>query len=64
MFERGVIDVQVVDIAKYKVLFVIPLGFLLLALQFLRKMFIAVQSIRQLDSIHEITEDESSDSGK
>ncbi len=61
MAERGVVDVQVVDVAKYKILFVIPLGFLLLALQFLRKMFIAFQSIRHSDSLHEITESESSD---
>jgi C4-dicarboxylate transporter, DctQ subunit len=64
MFERGVVDVQVVDVAKYKVLLVIPLGFLLLALQFLRKMFIAYQSIRQPQSIDEITDDKSSDSAK
>jgi C4-dicarboxylate transporter DctQ subunit len=64
MFERGVVDVQVVDIAKYKVLLVIPLGFLLLALQFFRKMFIALQSIRQQQSIHEITGKKSSDSAK
>src|SRR6266498_4188083 len=36
MFQRGVTDVQVVDVAKYKVVLIIPLGFLLLALQFLR----------------------------
>ena len=64
MFERGVVDVQVVDIAKYKYYLVIPLGFLLLALQFLRRMFIAVKSIRHLDSIHENTEEESSDTAK
>jgi len=64
MIERGVVDVQVVDIAKYKVILVIPLGFLLLALQFLRKTFIAVQSIRDSDSLHEISPSESSDGAK
>ena len=64
MIERGVVDVQVVDIDKYKVILVIPLGFLLLALQFLRKMFIAFQSIRHSDSLHEIIQSESSDTAK
>ncbi len=64
MFERGVVDVQVVDIAKYKIILVIPLGFLLLALQFLRKMFAAFQSIKQSGSIHGIAEDKSTDPAK
>jgi C4-dicarboxylate transporter, DctQ subunit len=64
MYERGVVDVQVVDIAKYKVILIIPLGFLLLALQFLRRMFIALKSIRHLDLIRENPEEESSDTAK
>lgn len=36
-FVRGVIDVQAVDVPKGYVLMVIPFGFLLLTLQFLRK---------------------------
>jgi C4-dicarboxylate transporter DctQ subunit len=64
MIERGVVDVQVIDVAKYKVILVIPLGFFLLALQFLRKLFIAFQSIRHLDSFHEIIQSESSDTAK
>ncbi len=63
MIQRGVVDVQVVDIDKYKVILVIPLGFLLLALQFLRKMFTAFQSIRHSES-HEITQSEGSDTAK
>ncbi len=51
MIERGVVDVQVVDIDKYKVILVIPLGFFLLALQFLRKMLAAFQSIKHSDSL-------------
>ncbi len=51
MFERGVTDVQVVDVAKYQVVLIIPLGFLLLALQFLRKMLMGLHSIKHPDSI-------------
>jgi C4-dicarboxylate transporter, DctQ subunit len=60
MFQRGVTDVQVVDVAKYQVVLIIPLGFLLLALQFLRKMLIGVQSIKHPDSIHGNMQDEGS----
>ena len=35
-YQRGVIDVQAIDMPKYLVLSIIPIGFLLLALQFLR----------------------------
>lgn len=35
-YQRGVIDVQTIDIPKYLVLSIIPIGFLLLAVQFLR----------------------------
>jgi len=38
-YQRGVVDIQVVDIPKYLVLIIIPIGFLFLALQFLRKFF-------------------------
>jgi TRAP-type C4-dicarboxylate transport system permease small subunit len=37
MFQRGIMDVGAVDVPKYLVLLVIPLGFFLLTLQFLRK---------------------------
>jgi C4-dicarboxylate transporter, DctQ subunit len=60
MFQRGVTDVQVVDVAKYQVILIIPLGFFLLALQFLRKMLIAVESIRHSNSLFGNTQDESS----
>jgi hypothetical protein len=46
------------------VVLVIPLGFFLLALQFLRKLFMAFQSIRHSDSLHEISPSESSDGAK
>jgi C4-dicarboxylate transporter, DctQ subunit len=46
MFQRGVTDVQVVDVAKYQVILIIPLGFLLLALQFFRKMLTSLHSTK------------------
>ncbi|HTY22828.1 MAG TPA: TRAP transporter small permease [Desulfomonilaceae bacterium] len=61
MFQRGVIDVQVVDVAKYQVVLIIPLGFFLLALQFLRKMLMGFHSVRHSDSLHGNLQDESSD---
>ena len=44
-FQRGVTDVQAVDVPKYLVLLVIPLGFLLLILQFARKVFESYERI-------------------
>jgi TRAP-type C4-dicarboxylate transport system permease small subunit len=38
LFQRGVTDVQAVDIPKYLVLMVIPAGFLVLTAQFLRNL--------------------------
>lgn len=38
LFQRGVTDVQAVDMPKYLVLMVIPLGFLALTAQFLRNL--------------------------
>ncbi len=64
MFERGVTDVQVIDVAKYQVILVIPVGFLLLSLQFLRKMFVAFRSLGQPDSIHVNQNNESSSAAK
>ena len=64
MFERGVTDVQVVDVAKYKVVLIIPLGFLLLALQFLRKTLIGIHSVTHANSLHGNVQDESSNALK
>jgi TRAP-type C4-dicarboxylate transport system permease small subunit len=64
MFQRGVTDVQVVDVAKYKVVLIIPLGFFLLALQFLRTSLIGYHSIKHSDSPHGNIRDESSDALK
>ncbi len=36
-FNRGIIDVQAVDVPKYLILVIIPIGFILLVLQFLRQ---------------------------
>ena len=41
LFQRGVTDVQAVDIPKHLVIIVIPFGFLLLILQFLRNLVAA-----------------------
>ncbi len=38
-FQRGVIDVQAVDVPKYLILIIIPLGFLFLVIQFMRQFF-------------------------
>jgi TRAP-type C4-dicarboxylate transport system permease small subunit len=38
-YQRGVIDVQAVDVPKYLILMVIPFGFFLLAIQFVRQFF-------------------------
>jgi TRAP-type C4-dicarboxylate transport system permease small subunit len=56
MFRRGVTDVQAVDVPKYLVLFVIPFGFLCLAIQFLRNLFAEIEKGRQ-DGSSEATAD-------
>ncbi|MCF8040436.1 MAG: TRAP transporter small permease, partial [Desulfohalobiaceae bacterium] len=38
-FQRGIIDVKGVDVPKYLILVVIPVGFLLLTLQFFRNVY-------------------------
>lgn len=44
-YQRGIIDVQAVDVPKYLILMVIPMGFFLLILQFLRQL---VQTSKEL----------------
>ena len=46
-FERHVIDVQAVDVPKAWIIFVIPLGFFLLTLQFLRRLITDLQGREQ-----------------
>lgn len=46
LFQRGVTDVQAVDIPKYLVLMVIPAGFLVLTAQFLRNLATALGGTR------------------
>jgi C4-dicarboxylate transporter DctQ subunit len=48
-YQRGVTDVQVVDIPKYLILIVIPFGFFWLVLQFLQK---AIDAYRLIHSDH------------
>lgn len=45
-YQRGVTDIQVVDVPKYLVLVVIPIGFLFLCIQFLRKFFEGLKEIK------------------
>lgn len=45
-FQRGVIDVKAVDMPKYLLLIIIPIGFLSLTLQFLRRLLTAMQEVR------------------
>ncbi len=45
-YQRGVTDIQVVDMPKYLILVIIPIGFLFLAMQFLRKFFECLKEIR------------------
>lgn len=45
-YRRGIIDIQVLDVPKYLVLAIIPIGFLLLAFQFSRKFIVSLKKIR------------------
>jgi TRAP-type C4-dicarboxylate transport system permease small subunit len=45
--QRGVVDIQVVDMPKYIILLVIPAGFFFLALEFIRKFFKNLREIRR-----------------
>jgi TRAP-type C4-dicarboxylate transport system permease small subunit len=38
LFQRGVMDVQAIDVPKHLIIMIIPLGFLVLILQFLRNL--------------------------
>lgn len=46
-YQRGVMDIQVVDTPKYLVLMVIPIGFFFLSLEFMRKFFSSLKEIRR-----------------
>ena len=45
-WQRGVMDIQVVDMPKHLILIIIPLGFLFLIAQFLRQFLIDLQQIK------------------
>ena len=47
-FERKVINVQAVDVPMAYIIFVIPLGFFLLFLQFARNFFVGLNELRNL----------------
>lgn len=45
-YRRGVTDIQVVDVPKYLILIIIPIGFLLLVMQFSRKFILGFKKTR------------------
>lgn len=45
-FQNGITDVKAVDVPKYLILVVIPIGFFLLTLQFVRQFFSTVKELR------------------
>lgn len=51
--QRGIIDVQAVDVPKYLILMIIPIGFFFLVIQFVRQFF---NTLKQLGSRPEKTE--------
>ncbi len=56
-FRRNVIHVQAVDVPMAYILFVIPLGFFLLLLQFIRNIFISVRELRRTETISDLNSD-------
>lgn len=44
-YQRGVVDIQVVDVPKYLALMIIPLGFFFLSLEFIRRFFTGLKQI-------------------
>ncbi len=65
-FQRNVINVQAVDVPMAYVLFVIPLGFLLLVLQFIRDFFVGLHAMREpgaADSLGPETQEAKSNGG-
>lgn len=49
-YQRGVVDIQVVDVPKYLILMIIPIGFLILICQFLRSFFKDLKSLKNFES--------------
>ena len=49
-YQRGVVDIQVVDIPKYLILMIIPIGFLILVCQFLRTFFKEIEHLKDFQS--------------
>ncbi len=52
-YQRGIIDVQAVDVPKYLILMIIPIGFFFLVIQFVRQFF---NTLKQLGHGPEKTE--------
>jgi TRAP-type C4-dicarboxylate transport system permease small subunit len=49
-YQRGVVDIQVVDIPKYLILMIIPIGFFILVCQFLRTFLKDLGSLKDFQS--------------
>lgn len=50
-FQNGIIDVKAVDVPKYLILMVIPIGFLILCLQFFKQFFSTLKELRKKPSV-------------
>lgn len=46
-YQRGVVDIQVIDVPKYLLLIIIPLGFFFLVLEFVRKFFVTIKELKE-----------------
>lgn len=46
-YRRGIMEIQVIDLPKYLLLIVLPVAFLVLALQFVQNLIISIQQLRR-----------------
>lgn len=60
-WQRGVMDIQVVDMPKYLILIIIPCGFFFLIAQFLRQFLIDLQQIKSVGDPFSAAHDSSGD---
>jgi len=63
-FERGVTDVQAIDVPKYLVLMIIPLGFFLVAVQFLRQFLKTLKTCGKATDDSRLEQDQAVISGR
>lgn len=55
-YQRNVIDVQAIDISKYIILIIIPIGFFALVVEFARQFFVTLKEVRSLSKNHSSTD--------